>query len=62
MVSVAKKTWLICGYHGLTIVIIVFGFIVKSSLIFVRVVLLSALAPSKPIIKRYGSLSATLLL
>ncbi len=41
---------------------IVFGFIVKSSLIFVRVVLLSALDPPIPIIKRYGSLSATLLM
>ncbi len=60
MVSVAK-TMVICGYHGLTI-IIVFGFIVNSLLIFVRVVLLSALAPSKPIIKRYGYLSAKLLL
>ncbi len=41
---------------------IVFGFIVKSLLIFVRVVLFSALAPPKPIIKRYGYLFAKLLL
>ncbi len=44
IVSIAKP-WLICDYHGLTTVTIVFGFIVKPSLIFVRVVLLSALAP-----------------
>ncbi len=40
---------------------IVLGFIVKSLLIFLRVVL-SALAPPKPIIKRYDYLSAKLLL
>ncbi len=59
MVSVAKtmvNLWL----PWFNIVVIVFGFTVNSLLIFVRVVLLSALAPPKPIIKRYGYLSVTL--
>ncbi len=60
--SVAKPL-LICGYHGLTIVTMVFGFIFsETTLIFVRVVLLSALAPSKPVIKRCEYLSAKVLL
>ncbi len=45
MVSVAK-TWLMCGYYGLTILIIVFGFIVKINVNFRKgwLVLLSGLA------------------
>ncbi len=60
--SVAKPL-LICGYHGLTIVTMVLVlFLVKPRLIFIRVVLLSALAPSKPVIKRCEYLSAKFLL
>ncbi len=57
------KPLLICGYHGLTIVTMVLVlFLVKPRLIFLRVVLLSALAPSKPVIKLCEYLSAKLLL
>ncbi len=60
--SVAKPL-LICGYHGLTIVTMVFGFILsETTLIFVKVVLLSALARYKPVIKRCQYLSAKFLL
>ncbi len=46
------KPLLICGYHGLTIVTMVLVlFLVKPLLIFLRVVLLSAITPPKPVIK-----------
>ncbi len=57
------KPLLICGYHGLTIVTMVLDlFLVKPRLIFLRVVLLSALVPSKPVIKLCEYLSAKFLL
>ncbi len=50
------KPLLICGYHGLTIVLVLF--LVKPRLIFLRVVLLSAITPPKPVIKLCEYLSA----
>ncbi len=49
------KPLLICGYHGLTIVTMFFFvlFLVKPRLIFLKVVLLSAITPPKPVIKLY---------
>ncbi len=55
------KPLLICGYHGLTIVTMVL-FLVKPRLIFLRVVLLSAVTPPKPVIKLCEYLSAKFLL
>ncbi len=55
------KPLLICGYHGLTIVAMVL-FLVKPRLIFLRVVLLSAITPPKPVIKLCEYLSAKFLL
>ncbi len=43
MVSV-RKPWLICGYHGLTIVIIIVLFVVKPRLIWSHFILRSILA------------------
>ncbi len=44
------KPLLICGYHGLTIVTMVLVlFLVKPRFIFLRVVLLSAITPPKPV-------------
>ncbi len=54
------KPLLICGYHGLTIVTMFFFlvlFLVKP-LIFLRVVLLFAITPPKPVIKLCEYLSA----
>ncbi len=58
------KPLLICGYHGLTIVTMFFWFyfLVKPRLIFLRVVLLSAITPPKPVIKLCEYLSAKFLL
>ncbi len=58
------KPLLICGYHGLTIVTMFFLvlFLVKPRLNFLRVVLLSAITPPKPVIKLCEYLSAKFLL
>ncbi len=57
------KPLLICGYHGLTIVTMVLVlFLVKPWLIFLRVVLLSAITPPKPVIKLCEYLSVKFLL
>ncbi len=46
------KPLFICGYHGLTIVTMVLVlFLVEPQLNFLRVVLLSAITPPKPVIK-----------
>ncbi len=53
------KPLLICGYHGLTIVIMFLVlFLVKPRLIFLRVVLLSVITPPKPVIKLCEYVSA----
>ncbi len=54
---------LICDYHGLTIVTMVFGFILSETTVhFRKGCVVSALAPSKPVIKRCEYLSAKVLL